>query len=149
MNKGIVIKFKERQIVLGAEFSKKARDVESQEYMALRNVRQDYPDYEIKVRSIRKCPGKESYKGLSYSYMERYISGHDDNTGSIRKKYDEKRLLAECHSIRYPHIKAWFLQTFPEVKNYGVLETSADEAAARTLTETESNSEKEILAAVV
>ena len=36
-----------------------------------------------------------------------------------RKKYDEMRFMAKCHSIRFPVIKHWFLETFPEVKDWG------------------------------
>ena len=134
MNKQIVVKFKECEIVLGADFSKKARVPGSPEYRQLKSVRQDFPDFAIVVRTIRKAVRKEAYKGLDYNFMEKYIAGHDPD-GNIRKVYDEKRLLAECHSIRFPHIKAWFLRTYPEVKMYGVLETPEDEAAALALSE--------------
>ena len=36
--------------------------------------------------------------------------------------YDEKKLISECHSksFRYPVIKSWFLERFPEIKTFGV-----------------------------
>ena len=132
MNKHIVVDFDEKRIVLGAAFSEKAKFPGSKEYIDLQGVRHDFPDFTVVVRTIKKPTRKESYKGLRYPYMERYIAGHDPD-GSIRKEYDKLRLLAECHSIRFPHIKAWFLQTYPEVKKYGVLEIPEDKIAARTL----------------
>ena len=132
MNTHIVVDFDEKRIVLGAAFSEKAKFPGSKEYIDLQGVRHDFPDFTVVVRTIKKPTRKESYKGLRYPYMERYIAGHDPD-GSIRKEYDKLRLLAECHSIRFPHIKAWFLQTYPEVKKYGVLEIPEDKIAARTL----------------
>ena len=132
MNKQIQVVFSRKTILLGAEYSKKASVAGSPEYLAVKSVREDYPDYTIEVRKIKKPARKESYKGLHYPYMEQYIALNDPD-GSIRKEYDKLRLLAECHSIRFPFIKSWFLATYPEVRKYGVLEIPEDEAAARAL----------------
>ena len=45
---------------------------------------------------------------------------------SIRQEYQDMRFNVECHSIRYPKVKAWFLHTFPEVKNLGEFNQEAD-----------------------
>ena len=36
-------------------------------------------------------------------------------------KYEELRLIAQCHSKarRYPAIKSWFLETYPEIVKFG------------------------------
>lgn len=83
-----------------------------------RNAGRDYPTYTVVRREIKRNTGKESYRGLTYQYMEAYIDAHE-NAAVLRKEYDELKFLAECHSIRFPHIKAWFLRTFPEVKAFG------------------------------
>ena len=36
------------------------------------------------------------------------------------KTYKELRLIAECHSVRYPAIKKWFLETYPDVSKFGL-----------------------------
>ena len=59
------------------------------------------------------------YRGLTYEYMERYIATHNVD---MMKVFDELRLISECHSVRYPTIKNWFLETFPEVAQFGVAE---------------------------
>jgi len=105
------------RIDISKEFAKKAEDVCSEEYALLQKARNDYKFY--RVHTIpKKNESKESYKGLTYSYMERYIACHE-NAKEFRAEYDELRLCAECHSIRYPTIKKWFLLTYPEVKNFG------------------------------
>ena len=92
MNKQIVVDFDEKRIILGAAFSEKAKFPGSKEYITLQGVRHDFPDFTVVVRTIKKPTRKESYKGLHYPYMERYIAGHDPD-GSIRKEYDKLRLL--------------------------------------------------------
>ena len=71
-------------------------------------------------RRIRKCENKECYRGLTYRYMEDYISSHGTEADMLA--YKEKRLISECHSkaFRYPAIKKWFLQTYPEIALFGV-----------------------------
>ena len=80
------------------------------------SVKSAYSDYTIKRRTIKKKPNKESYKGLTYEYMENHILRHDP-LGMA--EYRQMRYLSECHSVRYPAIKKWFLEKYPDVKNYG------------------------------
>ena len=63
---------------------------------------------------------QEHYHGLTYRYMEDYIASH--GSAEDRRIYDEKKLISECHSkgFRYPVIKSWFLERFPEIKTFGV-----------------------------
>ena len=92
----------------------------SPEYAHLQQVRQDYPTYTVVQRHIRKNTKQEHYHGLTYRYMEDYIASH--GSAEDRRIYDEKKLISECHSksFRYPVIKSWFLERFPEIKTFGV-----------------------------
>ena len=54
--------------------------------------------------------------------MENYIAT-PANAARIMEEYKELRLQAECHSIRYPNIKKWFLAKYPEIAQFGVVET--------------------------
>ena len=51
--------------------------------------------------------------------MEEYIASH--GSAEDRRTYDEMKLISECHSkgFRYPVIKSWFLERFPEIKAFG------------------------------
>lgn len=109
----------DRTIVMDRAFAKNAQIVGSKEYELLQACRKDYPEYTVVRRKIKRNSTKECYHGLTYGYMEEYIVSHE-NAAERRKEYDELRLLAECHSIRYPTIKKWFLITYPEVAKYGM-----------------------------
>lgn len=106
-------------------FAKNAAIVGSNEYNQLQACRKDYPDYTVVQRKIKRNASKECYRGLTYLYMEEYIASHE-RAEARRKKYDELRLLAECHSIRYPTIKKWFLAAYPEVAQYGMMESTQE-----------------------
>ena len=123
----------DRTIVMDRTFAKFADNTMSPEYAHLQQVRQDYPTYIVVQRHIKKNAKQEHYLGLTYAYMEDYIASH----GSMedRRTYDEMKLISKCHSkgFRYPTIKAWFLERFPEVKAFGIQKEDAEatvEAAA-------------------
>lgn len=108
-------------LVMDRTFAKAASFVGSNEYNLLQDARRDYPSYQVTLRSIKKKEDKESYRGLTYKYMEDYIRSHA-NAAANMAEYHQQRLLAECHSIRYPNIKKWFLAMYPEVAQFGITE---------------------------
>ena len=123
----LIVKHAEGVIEMSREFAKYSAVAGSDEYNLLQQTRRDYPTYRVVRKQIKKNKDKENYKGLTYEYMESYIKGHDDKEETIMKEYKEMRLLAECHSIRYPVIKKWFLAKFPEVAKFGVVEAEGEE----------------------
>lgn len=132
----LVVKYAESVIEMSREFAKYAAVAGSEEYNLLQQTRKDYPTFRVVRKQIAKKKDKESYKGLTYEYMENYIKLHDDKDETIMKEYKEMRLLAACHSIRYPVIKKWFFNQFPEVEKFGVLEVK-EEAPAQENAEAE------------
>ena len=86
----------ERTIVMDKTFAKFAADTMSPEYAHLQQVRQDYPLYTVVQRHIRKNTKQEHYHGLTYRYMEDYITTHGSTED--RRTYDEMKLISECHS---------------------------------------------------
>ena len=114
-----------RKIIMDRTFAKNAEIVGSSEYNQLQACRKDYPTYTVEQRHIKRNSAKECYRGLTYEYMESYIASHG-NAASRRAEYNELRLLAECHSIRYPTIKKWFLADYPEGAQYGMMESTQE-----------------------
>ena len=126
-----------RCIVMDRTFYKNSSNIRFEEYTMLQRARQDYPTYTPVIKHIKRNPNKETYRGLTYAYMERYIEGHA-NAEEIMAEYRELRLISECHgkARRYPAIKRWFLKMYPEVENFGI-EESDNEAATETITKYE------------
>ena len=119
MKNDLRIDFTKNEIIMSRQFEKCASIAGSEEYRRLQLVRQDYPTFSVVRRSIKKAPTKQAYAGLTYTYMESYIANHD-NADAIRKVYDELRLIGACHKVSYPTIKKWFLETYPEIVEFGI-----------------------------
>ena len=124
MKSKIRIDFEHCQLVMDRTFEKKAMNPASQEYEQLQKVRMDYPAFTVVRRTIKKNPQNETYAGLTYLYMENYILGHEpaDRVDTVLDEYRELRLISQCHGKgrRYPAIKKWFLEKYPEVAEFGV-----------------------------
>ena len=126
MKNDLKIDFTKNEIIMSRSFEKCASIAGSEEYRRLQLVRQDYPTFAVVKRSIKKAPTKQAYAGLTYSYMEAYIAGHDQN-GAIKKVYDELRLIGACHKVSYPTIKKWFWETYPEVAEFCIKNNTDDQ----------------------
>ena len=112
----IKVNFENHTIILSKPFATRAAIPDSPEYKSLTDVQKCYPDYKIVVRTIKQ-PSNEHYKGLTYSYMEYYISTHERADERIRE-YNEIRLRAQCHSASYGYIKKWFLKAYPQIDDF-------------------------------
>ena len=113
-----------KRIVMDRTFAKNAEILGSAEYNMLQHCRQDYPTYTVVRREIKKNANQEHYHGLTYQYMEDYIKGHETPEAlvDVLDEFFELRLIAKGHSRgkRYPTIKRWFLDRYPEVALFGM-----------------------------
>mgnify|MGYP003318180791 CR=1 FL=1 len=126
-----------RTIEMNKTFADKASRFGSDEYDALMLAREQNPGYTMKVITRKTTKSdKPSYKGLTYEYMENYITTHEEgeNRVLVLKEFAEKRLISECHSKahRYPVIKNWFLNKYPNYQD-------VDFADIATSTKSENN----------
>lgn len=113
--------FENRTIDMTKSEAKLASNLNSHQFKELMSMRKEFPDFTIYViptKSIKKNEKKESYRGLTYAYMEAYIASHGD--ANIMEEYYHQRNIAECHSVRYPNVKKWFLAKFPEIARFGI-----------------------------
>ncbi|MBQ8003671.1 MAG: hypothetical protein IJ299_01055 [Oscillospiraceae bacterium] len=112
----IKVNFEKKKIVVSRPFAIRAASPNSKEYRQLTDVQMAYPEYQISVRTIQQ-PQHDRHKGLTYSYMEYYISTHD-NSSKRMAEYNEIRLRAECHSMKYANIRKWFLSAYPQIDDF-------------------------------
>jgi len=121
------------KIIMDRAFAKNAENTRSNEYAHLQSVRRDYPSYTVVRRQIKKNPHKECWKGLTYEYMEDYISTHEskEDVKRVLAEFEDLRLISQCHSKgrRYPTIKKWFLAKYPEIAEFG-MDPNADTKSA-------------------
>lgn len=113
-----------KRIIMGSQFFKNSLDPRNEEYTILQDVRRDYPNYAPIQRKIKKNPAKKTYSGLTYAYMEDYILTHEspETVEAVFNEFNEMVLISQCHSqaFRYPTIKKWFLNKYPEILKFGL-----------------------------
>lgn len=120
--KTIAINHKNRTIVITKAFDKMASIYGSDEYIMLREAKLDNPGYKVVVKSTKQK--KETFKGLDYSYMEKYIIAHNDEDETIMKEFEMMRATSEeakallVEPASYFEVKEWFLATFPEIAEF-------------------------------
>ena len=120
----MTINNKNKTIEMTAKFAKAAAKFGSTEYAQLQEARKDYPNYKVVTISRKTSSNKESYKGLTYSYMEAYIKAHDDAEKSIMAEYEMLRGMSQeaqealAEACGYIEIKAWFLKKFPAIGEF-------------------------------
>ena len=124
----IKVKHENKNIVISRPYSIRAAIPNTKEYKLLAEIKSVYSDYTIVIREIKKPP-KESYKGLTYSYMEYYITTHE-NAEARMAEYNEIRLRAECHDMKYGNIKKWFLSAYPKIDDFTPQDFETQKATA-------------------
>ncbi len=110
-----------RTIEVTKSFDKAASRFGTREYEALQQVRKDYPDFAIVVKTVRTK--SDRFKGLTYDFMEKYIASHDDaderlaTFNDLRAKSEEAQAFG-YGSLSYGEIKAWFFKNYPEIEAF-------------------------------
>lgn len=96
----------------------------SDNYKALQEARRDYPGFTVTTITRKVNTQRETYKGLTYAYMERYIKAHDDEQETIWAEYNMYRGTPICPDdeipvpYTYTQMKAWFLGKFEAVAKF-------------------------------
>ena len=114
----------ERTIVLTKKEMNAASRYGTDAYKALQDARRDNPGYEVIILTRTVKTQRETYKGLTYEYMEKYIKTHDDEKGTIWREYkicrgkplDEKDLIPVPYTFR--EMREWFLEKYEAVAKF-------------------------------
>ena len=119
MNGKLKIEPATRRIVMDRTFAKLYCDTTSEEYAHLQRVRADYPNFSVVRRRIKKNTQQEHYAGLDYAYMEEYIRKYEskETVDAVLTEFEQLKFVSKCQSRhrRYPAIRTWFLEKYPEV----------------------------------
>ena len=122
----LVVKYAENVIEMNTTFAKMMQNPLSDEYALLQKIRVENPTFAVRRRQIKTNPKKDTYKGLTYEYMKMYITTHESEktVQEVLDYLDEQILISKCHGqrLRYPTIKKWFLNKYPEVAKFGTVE---------------------------
>lgn len=108
----MTINYTNKTIEMTKAEEKAASKYGSDMYNDLKAARADFPTFRVVVKATPKKKG--SFKGLTYDFMEQYISEHDE-TGEIKKEFDLLRGKVDEFTTpaTYGQIKKWFLAKYP------------------------------------
>ncbi len=110
-----------RSIEVTKGFDKAASRFGTREYEAMQQVRKDYPDFAIVVKTVRSKV--DHFKGLTYDFMEKYIASHDNAEARLAEFNDLRATSDEAMSfgadaLSYGKVKAWFFKNYPEIEAF-------------------------------
>ena len=116
------INFSARTIEMTKKFEREAQKYGSDAYKELQSARQDYPSFRVVVKSSSR-KNKDSFKGLTYEYMEKYIIAHDPEKVIIEEfkvlrgiNEEDPDMMTESASFK--EIRDWFFVTYPEIAEF-------------------------------
>lgn len=119
----ITVNRKMRTLEITKKFDKASSRYGSEEYKELQTALSQNVGFKVIVKTSTSKK-KETYKGLTYSYMETYIEAHDDENCSIMEEYNLLRGIGEeaeeafADSFTYLEMKDWFLDKFPAIAEF-------------------------------
>ena len=73
MTNRLLVDSENRRLIMDKTFARNAQIVGSVEYDMLQRARSDYATYSVVTRQIKRNPNKESYRGLTYQYIRKYL----------------------------------------------------------------------------
>ena len=109
---------KARTIEVTKGFDKASRRFGTAAYEAMQKVLQDNPGFRVVVKAPKVKA--DLFKGLTYDFMEKYITSHDGADSDRMKAFMDLRAESDealafgAEALSYSEIKAWFLKSYPE-----------------------------------
>ena len=106
------IDFANRQIIATETVLNKAKRFGSTEYTELCRLTNAHPQFSIVKKEVEQSTKKKTYKHLSFSFMEEYIS-IQPNADEVMREYKAiRQVTMEWETGAYPRTKSWFLKKF-------------------------------------
>lgn len=93
----------------------------SPEYNELTQMLAKQPTFSVTTKLINQKDDKKTYKNLTLSRMEEYISLLSNSEERLRE-FEAVKKVAEARGAKYPLTKKWFLTTYPEFKENKIIE---------------------------
>ena len=118
----MTINSKNNTIEMTKKFAAVAKRYGTEAYKQLQAARRDYPTYRVVVKSASHKKS-DSFKGLTFAFMESYIEKHDED-GSIMAEFNDLRAKSEeaeafgAKSMSYGEIKSWFFKKYPAIAEF-------------------------------
>ena len=131
--KNFKINYVKEVIELTKTFAKEASKYNSEAYKLLTEVKKDFPTYLVAVKTATQPKNKskkDNLKGLTCDFMKAYIEKNTDDESMMEAfnalRYGNPDKLQQ--PAAYGTIRKWFLDEFPEVKEFATQYTAPENA---------------------
>lgn len=92
-----------------------------------------HPDFTLEVKEQRKrsVKAKQTYDGLNFPLMEKFIAIQDNSDELMRAYKEAKKMAKGTNSSVYPFVKKWFLGQFKDFNVADAKEAISDHNISR------------------
>lgn len=118
----MTINYEKKVIEMTKTEAKEAGNPNSEKFEELMKYRSVFPDFAIIVK--KTSVKRDTYKGLDYDYMKKYIETHDNKDENLQMFYKLRGLNkngvrdVSIEEHTYGEIKMWFLEAYPEIEAF-------------------------------
>lgn len=116
-NTAVQLNHENKTIVITKEFSKSASTYGTTEYKELLEIKKDFGDYQIVVRSTPRR--KRGINDITLTDMKAYIKKHDKEDNSIMAVFESmvnEKTGENLKRTSFFTIKKWFFEQYPDLK---------------------------------
>lgn len=114
MRNRFTVDFIERQIIGTKTSFINAQHHGSKEYDELHKLIKAHPQFELITKAVKKSKNKNTYKNLSFTFIEKYISSQPRSLELMQEYGLIKRIASSLGMSVYPYTKRWFLKKFSD-----------------------------------
>lgn len=114
----IIINERNKALEITKKFASAASRFGSDEYLELKAARSEFPTFKVAVKTTSR-KAKDSFKGLTYDFMEHYITSRSNSENIMNEYKDLKEMGKSVAAVKaYSQIKKWFLEKYPEIAKF-------------------------------
>ena len=114
----IIINERNKTLEITKKFGAAASRFGSEEYMELKAARSEFPTFKVVTKTTSR-KAKDSFKGLTYDFMEHYITSRSNSENIMNEYKDLKEMGKSVAAVKaYSQIKKWFLEKYPEIAKF-------------------------------
>ena len=100
-----------KEIIITKKFEKEANVIGSVAYRELVILMNDFPNFDIRVKEIKKSTSKKTYNGLTIEEMKRFIGTQSEEEVIL---FERVAAIAKHKKGSYAITKKWFLNKYKE-----------------------------------
>ena len=117
MKNEMIIDKASKTLTVTKDFMMKAGQFGTPEFEKALEAKQNFPDFTLVVRTIKRNSEKWTYGKLTYDRMEDFIQNHEKDVETREAKLKEFELVkawAKTQKAAYAKVKEWFLNEYKE-----------------------------------